>query len=72
MNPLKIIEYIRMHNLTKSEFCKMCEITLSTLDNIVYYGNNVDYDVAEKISVAMGIGVYELYVCDYQSNYFTF
>lgn len=48
MNPLKIIRYIRQHNLTKINFCKMCNITLSTLDNIVYYGNNVDYTIAKK------------------------
>ena len=72
MNPLKIIEYIRRHNLTKSEFCKRCNIKLSTLDSIIYYGNNVDYKVVEQISNGMGIGVYELYSYDYQKNFFIF
>jgi len=71
MNPLKIIEYIRQHNISKSQFCKMCNITLSALDSIVYYGKNVDYSVVEKIADAMGIGVYELYTYNYQSNYYT-
>ena len=61
MNPLKIIEYIRQHKLTKSEFCKMCNISIATLDNIIYYGHNVDYKIAEEISNVMEIGVYELY-----------
>ena len=61
MNPLKIINYIQQHNLTKEQFCKLCDINVSTLDDIVYYGKSVDYKVAEKISNVMGIGVYELY-----------
>ena len=68
MNPLKIIEYIRRNKLTKSEFCKMCNISIDMLDNIVYYGHNVDYNIAEKICDAMGIGVYELYTYDYSFN----
>ena len=64
MNPLKIINYIRVNNLTKSEFCKICNIKLSILDDIVYYGNNVDFKIVEKISNVMGIGVYELYIFD--------
>ena len=67
-NALKIIEYIRKHNITKSEFCKKCNISLSTLDDIIYYGKNVDYMVAEKISDAMGIGVYALYSYEYNTN----
>lgn len=67
MNPLKIIEYIREHKLTKSEFCKICNITLATLDDIVYYGACKDFEIAEKISDAMNIGVYELYSPLYQS-----
>ena len=72
MNPLKIIEYIRRHKLTKKEFCKMCNIKISILDDIIYYGNITDYNIAEKISNAMGIGVYELYTHDYQLNSFIF
>lgn len=68
MNALKIIEYIRKHNITKSEFCKKCNISLSTLDDIIYYGKSVDYMVAEKISDAMGIGVYALYSYEYNTN----
>ena len=63
MNPLIIIEYIRKQNITKEEFCERCNINLSTLDNIVYYGKRVDYEIMEHISIAMKIGVYELYSC---------
>ena len=62
MNILKIIDYIRIHNITKNEFCKKCNIKISTLDDIIYYGKHVDYQVAEKISEVMGLGVYELYI----------
>ena len=65
MNIIKIIEFIRNHKLTKNQFCQMCKITPSILDGIIYYGKGIDYAVAEKISDAMGIGVYELYTCDY-------
>lgn len=72
MNPLKIIEYIKNHKLTKSDFCKKCNIDISTLDDIVYYGKNVDMSIAERISEAMGVGLYELYSYEHQSNYFSF
>jgi hypothetical protein len=39
------------------------------LDDIIYYGKSVDFKVAERISQAMGMGVYELYIYDYQLNY---
>ena len=70
MNILRIINYIREHKLTKSEFCNKCGITPSMLDDIVYFGKSVDFKVAERISQAMGMGVYELYIYDYQHNYF--
>ena len=60
MNPLKIINYIKQHNLTKDEFCKMCNIDVSTLDGIIYYGYSVDFQIAEQISEVMELGVYEL------------
>lgn len=71
MNILRIINYIREHKLTKSEFCKKCGITPSMLDDIVYFGKSVDFKVAERISQVMGMGVYELYIYDHQPNYFT-
>lgn len=70
MDSIKIINYIRKHHLTKSEFCKKCNITLSLLDDIVYYGKSVDFQIAERISDAMGIGVYALYSHDYQPTYY--
>ena len=70
MNPLKIIKYIRQNKLTKSEFCKMCNISATTLDSIIYYGKSVDFSVVEKISATIGIGVYELYMHN-STNYFT-
>lgn len=61
MNPLIIIKYIRQNKLSKNQFCKLCNIATTTLDDIVYYGKSVDYIIAERISHVMGIGVYELY-----------
>lgn len=63
MNPLVIIQYIRQHNMTKSEFCKICSITIQMLDDIVFYGKCPNYKVAEKISKATKLGIYELYSC---------
>ena len=66
MNPLRIIDYIREHKLTKTQFCKICNIKLSTLDKIVYYGKVIDFSIAEQIAESMGMGVYELYTYDYR------
>ena len=62
MNPLTIIKFIRDNSLTKEEFCKKCNITIDILDNIIYYGTTIEFKIAERISDAMGIGVYELYI----------
>lgn len=72
MNPLKIINYIREQKITKSEFCKLCNIKPSTLDCIVYYGNMIDHSVAEKICNVIGIGIYELYIYDNTFGSFRF
>lgn len=64
MNPLKIINYIREHKLTKTDFCKLCNIKLSMLDDIIYYGKTVDFAIAERIAKSLGLGVYELYTFD--------
>lgn len=64
MNPLKIINYIRENKLTKTEFCKKCNIDISLLDSIIYYGKSIDYTITERIASVMGIGVYELFTFD--------
>ena len=69
MDILKIINYIREHKLTKSDFCKKCGITPSMLDDIVYFGKSVDFKVAQKLADEIGMGG-ELYIYDYQLNYF--
>ena len=69
MDILKIINYIREYKLTKSDFCKKCGITPSMLDDIIYYGKSVDFKVAQKLADEIGMGG-ELYIYDYQLNYF--
>ena len=64
MNPLKIINYIRENKLTKTDFCKKCNIDISLLDGIIYYGKSIDYSITERIASVMGIGVYELFIFD--------
>lgn len=64
MNPLKIINYIRENKITKYQFCKKCNITLSTLDAIIYYNKIVSYEILERIANAMGTGVYLLCMYD--------
>ena len=65
MNPFKIIQFIRQHKLSKEDFCKLCDIDIQLLDNIVYYGYSVEFKIAERIADAMSIGVYLLYTYDY-------
>ena len=65
MNPFKIIQFIRQPKLSKEDFCKLCDIDVQLLDNIVYYGYSVEFKIAERIADAMGIGVYLLYTYDY-------
>ena len=65
MNPLRIIDYIRENKLTKTQFCKMCNISTSTLDTLVYYGKSVDFSIMEKIAEGMNVGVYALYTYDH-------
>ena len=72
MNILKIIKYFRRNKITKSEFCAKCNISPSMLDDVVYYGKNVDFKVAERMADMMGVGVYELYTFDYHSEHFIF
>ena len=69
MDILKIINYIRKHKFKKSDFCKKCSITPSMLDDIVYFGKSVDFKVAQKLADEIGMGG-ELYIYDYQLNYF--
>ena len=64
MNPLRILVFIRKHKLTKDDFCRLCSISVTMLDDIIYYGKIVDFKVSEKIADAMGIGVYELFSFD--------
>lgn len=71
MNPLKIIEFIRQQKITKEQFCKLCKIDLSTLDDIIYYGKSVDYKVTERICDVMGIGFYDLSSYETTSTFFT-
>ena len=46
MNPLRILNYIRQNKLTKAEFCKLCKIKVSMLDDIIYYGKTIDFKIA--------------------------
>ena len=61
MNPITIINYIKEHKITKEQFCKMCDITIDTLDGIIYYGQTINFKTAERIAKRMDMGVYELY-----------
>ena len=64
MNPLRILNYIRQNKLTKAEFCKLCKIKVSMLDDIIYYGKTIDFKIAERMAESMGLGVYELFMFD--------
>jgi len=61
MNSLKIIEYMRNNKLSKENFCKLCEIDLQTLDDMVYYGK-YDNKTLEKIADKINIGYYQFFM----------
>lgn len=61
MNSLKIIEYMREHKLSKCDFCKLCEIDIQTLDEIVYFGK-YDNQTLEKIATKLNINYYQFFI----------
>ena len=61
LNPMVIINYIRENNLKKEEFCDLCKISTSELDNIIYFGE-YNSELLDKISIATNIGDYEFCV----------
>ena len=61
MNAIKIINFIREQSITKEEFCKLCNITTTMLDDIIYYGEFISFEVCERVADVMEVGVYELY-----------
>ena len=55
-----IINYIRYNKLSKEEFCKLCDMDTSTLDEIIYLGK-YDTNTLKKIAKILNIGFYEFF-----------
>lgn len=59
---IKLIEnFIKEKHLTKSKFCKMCKIDLSTLNKIMADGENFRITALFKIAKVLNIHIYQLF-----------
>lgn len=60
VNTQKIIEYIDVNNLTKTDFCKLCKISISTFNRIL---SGKDFYLATlfKIAKIMQVNVCNLF-----------
>ncbi len=59
INTEKISDYIGAHNLTKTAFCKLCRISISTFNRILS-GENFFINALFKIARVMKVEVYTL------------
>lgn len=57
-----INNYINENNLSKTAFCKLCKISLTTLNNILANKGNIRILAIFKISRAMKIKISELLI----------
>ncbi len=60
VNVQKIKRYVEKNSLTKSSFCKLCKISVATL-NRIYGGKDFYLCALFKIAKAMGVRVCELF-----------
>lgn len=56
-----IENFINAKHLTKSKFCKMCKISLSTLNKILANGENFRIIALFKIAKVLNIHIYQLF-----------
>lgn len=57
----KIIEnYLKENNISKTRFCKMCKISVKTLDK-VFNGEDYNLRVLFKIAVVLDIELSEMF-----------
>lgn len=56
-----IENFIKDNNLSKSKFCKMCQISQSTLDKIMTNGENFKIIALFKIARVLKIQVFEIF-----------
>ena len=61
MNSMLIINYIRSRGLSKSEFCKLCDIDEETLENMIYFGK-YDNDTLVRVGDIIGVGYYRFFM----------
>lgn len=55
-----IKDYIREKKLTKTEFCKLCKISIHTLNKILS-GKNFEISALFKIAKVLEMEVYQLF-----------
>ncbi len=60
---IKLIEnYIKEKNLTKIKFCKICKISLGTLNKIMTNNKNFSIVTLFKIAKILNIQIYQLFI----------
>ena len=60
-NSMLIIKYMRNNKLSKEQFCQLCNIDLTTLDDIVYFGK-YQYETLSRIGEKIDAGIYEFFM----------
>lgn len=58
INTLPIYDYLHTRNISKSEFCKTCKISQTSLANILNPDATVSIKTLFKVAVAMGISTF--------------
>lgn len=56
-----IYVFIKTHNLTKTEFCKKCKISLSTLNKILEGEDKISPLTIGKIAGTMHLRLHQMY-----------
>lgn len=59
----KIYEYMKKHNLTKKEFCKLCEISVGVLRKIEKGQTNFSSLAMIKIAKVTGLKISDIVFC---------
>ena len=61
VNTNTIYLYIHEHGITKTKFCEMCKISLSTLNKVLNGEVNVRVDILFKIAKVLQIEIHEMF-----------
>lgn len=61
-NAINTIEkYIKLKKITKTQFCKVCKISYSTLNKILNNNNSIKFTALLKIARVLNIEIHQLF-----------